>query len=208
MDARRVASDLRIQFTKAADAANRAVMADTDDASTAAAREAEQATKAVQLDVERLQTLLQSLSDSEGSRSLDEFKSRFAEYQKLDGEILPLAVENTNLKAQRLSFGDAQKEADAFRQELEAASPPIAAKPACCIDALIAQARAAVLEIQVVEARHIAESDEAAMSRMEAQMAASEAAARKALDTLAGQLPHAAAPPLAAARTALDRFLA
>jgi hypothetical protein len=37
-EARQLASDLLVQFTKASDAANRAVMADTDEASVAFAR--------------------------------------------------------------------------------------------------------------------------------------------------------------------------
>jgi hypothetical protein len=39
VEARRVAADLHVQFTKAADAANRAVMADADEASATAAQE-------------------------------------------------------------------------------------------------------------------------------------------------------------------------
>src|SRR5437762_462697 len=39
LESRRLASDLLVQFTKAADASNRAVMADTDDASKAFAHE-------------------------------------------------------------------------------------------------------------------------------------------------------------------------
>ena len=46
------------------------------------------------------------------------------------------------------------------------------------------------------------------MSRLEAEMAASAAAARKDLDALKGLLPAAAASDLAAASTALDRFKA
>ena len=44
------------------------------------------------------------------------------------------------------------------------------------------------------------------MTRMEAQMAASEAAARAGLDTLKALLPPAAGTRLAAAADALDRF--
>ena len=47
--------------------------------------------------------------------------ARFDEYRRLDDEILPLAVENTNLKAQRLSFGPAREAADAFRASLDGA---------------------------------------------------------------------------------------
>jgi uncharacterized protein YPO0396 len=208
MEARRLASDLQVQFAKAADAANRAVMTETDETSAAAAREATEATQAVQRNVERLEPILQSLAYPAEVGQLGTFKARFAEYRALDNEILPLAVENTNLKAQRLSFGPAQEAADAFRDALEPAARAVPSKSTCCVEALVVKARAAVLEMQVLEARHIPESDEAAMSRMEAQMAASEEAARKALDALRSQLPSASARELAAATAALDRFKA
>ena len=118
---------------------------------------------------------------------------RFDEYQKLDDAILPLAVENTNIKAQRLSFGAAQDAVDAFRQSIGAAAHLAPAKNAALADAAAARAEAAVLEIQVIQARHIAESDEAAMARMESAMKASDATARKAVDTLKGLLQPAAA---------------
>jgi hypothetical protein len=59
----------------------------------------------------------------------------------------------------------------------------------------------------VLEARHIAESDDAAMTKMESAMKASEAGARKSLDSLAAQLPRAADQSLASATAALDRFM-
>ena len=206
VEARRLASDLRVQFSKAADASNRAVMAVTDEASRAAAGEAEQATQSAERDVEALQRILQALAYRDDIRHLDAFKACFVGYRALDADILPLAVENTNIKAQRLSFGPAPDAANAFRQSLEAAARSIASKNTCCVEALVAKATAALLDVQVAQARHIAESDEAAMSRMEAEMAASEAAARKPVDTLKGLLPSAAGPQLAAATAALDQF--
>src|SRR5262249_37067675 len=65
VQATRLASELRVQFTKAADAANRAVMADSDDASAAAAADARQATAATQQAVAKLRPLLTSLGYSE-----------------------------------------------------------------------------------------------------------------------------------------------
>jgi hypothetical protein len=205
IDAMRLASDLRVQFTKAADAGNRAVMADTDAASEAAAREAQQATEAAKQDVERLQPILKSLGYSNELRSLDRFIGRFDEFRKLDAEILPLAVENTNLKAQRLSFGAAQEAADRFRTAVDAAAKAAESKNTCCIEALAAKGRAALLEIQVIQARHIAEPEDGEMTRMEAQMAASEAEARRALDELKRLAPSAGSE-LGAAAAALDRF--
>jgi len=206
VEARRLASHLRVQLSKAADASNRAVVAVTDEASTAQAREAEQAMQAIELDVEALQRILQALAYRDESRHLDAFKTCFVGYRALDADILALAVENTNIKAQRLAFGPARDAARAFRQSLEAAGRSITAKNACCVEALVATTTAAVLEVQVVQAQHIAESDETAMSRMEAEMAASEAAARKTCDILKGLLPSAAGAQLAAAAAALDRF--
>ena len=94
----------------------------------------------------------------------------------------------------------------AFRQSLEAAARATASKTPCCVEALVAQASASILEVQAIHARHIAESDDAAMSQMEAEMSAAQAGAQKALDTLKGQLPPSAGPHLAAAAAALERF--
>ena len=58
---RRLSAALRVHFAKATEAANRAVMADTDDASVAAAREAQEAAAAVERDVEQLRPMLRSL---------------------------------------------------------------------------------------------------------------------------------------------------
>ena len=206
VEAGRLVSDLRVQFAKAADASNRAVMAVTDEASSAAVREAEQATKAVERDVEALQRILEELTYRDEIRYLDAFKTCWVGYRALDADILPLAIENTNIKAQRLSFGPARDAANAFRQSLEVAGRPITAQNTDRVEALVAHATAAVLEVQVIQARHIAESDDAAMSRMEGEMAASQAAARKTLDSLKALLPPAAALRLAAAAAALDRF--
>ena len=195
-----------MQFSKAAEASNRAVMANTEEASASAAREAEQATEAVQLHVDRLHPLLESLGYSAEIGHLERFKTSFAEYRTLDREILPLAVENTNLKAQRLSFGAAQEASDAFRDALDAASKPLSSGNNRR-DALAAKARAALLEIQVIQAQHIAEAADAEMSRMETRMKAEEGAARSALDSLRDAVPPPARPAVAAAADALDRFM-
>jgi hypothetical protein len=206
VEARRIAADLHLQFTKAADAANRAVMADADKDSATAAREAQDATQAVERDLKELRPLVESLGYVEELRYLDAFSERFNEYRKLDEEILPLAVENSNLKAQRLSFGPAREAADAFRASLEAAARASTSKESCCADAIAARAGAALFEIQVLHAPHIAEAEDAAMARMEERMTALETTAQKALDELKGQLGTSASPQLAAAAASLEEF--
>jgi hypothetical protein len=77
-EAHRLASHLHVQFARAADASNRAVMADTDEASAAAAREAGEATTAVAQDIDALARILGDLGDRDEARELDVFKGQFA----------------------------------------------------------------------------------------------------------------------------------
>jgi hypothetical protein len=209
-EARGLAADLLVQFTKAADAANRAVMADTDETSVAYAQESRQAAETVQKDVGALRPVLQLLGYADEAHLLDEFTNRFAEYRTLDQRILDLAIENTNLKAQRLAFGPAQEAANAFRDALKAvtaAAGKTGGKDTWHVEALAATAEITVREIQVLQAPHIADADEAVMTRMEKQMATSETAARQALDAIRPLLPPAAQGQLRVATAALDRFM-
>jgi hypothetical protein len=137
---------------------------------------------------------------------LQQFNKQFSEYRSLDSNILTLAVENTNLKAQRLSFGPAREAADAFRDALKQLAASVPAADHCNVDALVAKATLAVREIQVLQAPHIAEADDSAMTRMEHEMADLDASARDALKALSGVAAPSAPSALANALTALDHF--
>lgn len=207
VEARRIAADLLVEFTKIEDASNRAVMADTDEASIAFASEAEQAVQATQTNVNGLKPILSDLGYSTESRLLAEFNSGFADYQKLNKTILQLAVENTNLKAQRMSFGAAQEAADTFRQSLDAVSATDSAKDAWRLKALVATAALDVREIQVLQAPHIAEANDEVMTRLERQMSSEEAEAKNTLKTIAGVASSSSRSKVEAASAALDRFI-
>ncbi|HXK19006.1 MAG TPA: hypothetical protein VNG33_14440 [Polyangiaceae bacterium] len=207
-DARSLTADLRVEFNKAADASNRAVMADTDEASIAYAKESETATRLVQSDMAALAPLLGILGFSTEIHAFEAFKTRFSEYHKLDGTILALAVENTNLKAQGLSFGPARQAADAFRDALAPLAASLPPKDRCQATELVAQAVTAVREIQVLHAPHIAERDDAPMTKMEKEMADRDSSARAALKTLDELAPPSAQPALATAHAELDKFKA
>jgi hypothetical protein len=206
-EAHRLSADLLVQFTKGSDAANRAVMADTDDASAAFAREAEQAAQGVQRNVEALKPLLLDLGYAEESRLLEDFGRRFDEYRGLDRTVLALAVENTNIKAQRLSFEAAQDSADAFRAAVDALVLPSDAPNQWRIRALAMTALADLREIQVLQARHIAQADDAVMTRLEQHMATAERGVRGALDALKPAVPQASASQIAAAAASFDAFM-
>ena len=204
--ARELAAHLTVQFTMASDAANRAVMADTDETSVQFAKESRESAAAVQKDVDQLRATLATLGYADEDKLLTDFAKNFAEYRRLDDNVLGLAVENTNLKAQRLAFGPAQDAANAFRDAVKALTP---ANPADAfhVEALSATAVMTVREIQVLQGPHIADADEAVMTRMEQQMSTSQTAARKALDALRPLVSAASQPKLAAAASALGKFM-
>ena len=76
VEARRLASNLQVQFSKTTEASNRAVMSDADEDSRAAVREAEQATQAVLRDVAQLRTVLMSMGYSEELQLFDDLAGR------------------------------------------------------------------------------------------------------------------------------------
>lgn len=207
-ESRRVVATLRLDFQQMADASNRAVMANSEEASTAAARESQAATSAVEKDAAKLAELLQGLNFTNEAGVLSEFKARFSEYKALDTRIVTLAVENTNLKAQALAFGPASEAAGAFAASLGAAQSRFQSKTADSAELLIVQALLAVREIQVLHAPHIAEREESNMTQMEKQMADLDAKARTALTALTALAPAEARPSLTEALGALDRFKA
>ena len=201
-----IAGRLQVEFTRASDATNLAVMAQSDEASAKFAQEAARRMEAVQHQAEALRPLLASLKFSQEGQLLDQFNRQFATCRTLDQKILRLAVANDNLKAQRLSFGPAQKAADDFRLALEQVRRS-AAGDSSRLDALAFKALAALRQIQVLEAPHIAESRDEVMTSLEKQMAAAEAETRGALDGLAALLPTDEKAKVNAAEVALTHFL-
>jgi hypothetical protein len=207
LEARRLSADLLVQFTKAADASNLAVMADTDAASIRYAEDAHQRTAAARKDVDALRPILEQRKFSEELGLLDEFQKRFDEYQVVDRNVLALAIENTNLKAQRLSFTEADEAVDALAAALAGLEPANDSKEAWRARALAAAVVANARQIQALQAPHIAEPDDAAMTRIESEMTTAEANARRDLSSLATQAGPGSKSRIGDANAALDRLL-
>jgi hypothetical protein len=202
--ARALAESLHVNFTKGVEAADRAVMADTDPASDAAAHDARTATDAAQKSADDLNGALDSLGYLEEAKELQQFATRFAELRKLDEEILPLAVENSNLKAQRLSFGESQRAVDDLSSALDAAAGH--ARTGGDASGAALRCLNAVLRIQALQARHIAEATDETMSAIEQQMDRESATAREQLARLTS-LVGGTDRDVAAAHVTLDLFL-
>jgi hypothetical protein len=207
IEARRQAAELHVAFTRASEASGRAVMASSDEASAAAAGEARRARQDAERNLGALRPILESSNYRADLGHLSQFSGGFDEYRRLDDEILALAVENSNVKAQRLAFDPARRSAEAFKSALDAALRSDI-KDRCRAETLAAQGYGAVLEIEVLQPPHIADAEDVVMTRLEGQMRAAEGVARKTLEELKATIGAAAAPHLAVAAAALDGFIA
>jgi hypothetical protein len=206
VEAQGLASALHIALTRSVEAGNRALMATDDTTAAAAANESRDAVASIDRLIGDLQLTVESLTFQIELKRLDGFKARFDEYRRLNDDTLSLVLENTNVKAQRLSFGPSAEAADAFHQAIEATVAQAPEPADCTASGHAARAWASVLEIRALYPRHIAEAEDEEMTRMEAAMTGAAARARASLEQLTDRLP--AARGLADARTALERFMA
>jgi hypothetical protein len=205
-DARHLVAEMRVGFAQTSNASDRAVLADTDAESQKFAREAELSARSVQTSGANLATRLADLGNREDVATLAAFQERFAQYRTLDRQILALAVENTNLKAQRLSFGPVRRAADDLSAALDAIVAAAPSADRCRNGELSSRAKLAVREIQILQAPHIAESQDTEMDKLEKDMASRQSVARSALGSLAAHAPAAAHDSLERAKAALDEF--
>lgn len=179
-------TELRVNLLKSAESEKRAVMADTDETSLAYAQESRQASDAAEAERNRLEVLIKRHPSEEEQRLLGEFNAAWEQVRNLDRQLLELAVQNTNLKAQALSFGKASESLHRFESALDAA---IQGQDDPRVLRAAADALSAELTIQVLHAPHIASRYDDEMSRIEQTMRAKEQMVQGSLDRLASLLP-------------------
>jgi len=196
---------MRYSLAAASEAEKSAVLAVTDQDSQAFADQ----TRAATAEVERLRTTLgEMLADGAGQREKEQlavFSECFADYQRIDRDLLALAVKNTNIKAFALAFGPAAEAA----KEAESALARFLARHVVSPQKMLlvaAGAQAAVLRLETRLAPHIAEQSDQKMDELEALMAKDDREVRAALDNLAAQPALRADPDLATARASYARF--
>jgi hypothetical protein len=204
-NARQLSAESLLQFAKVAEAGNRVVMADNPDAAAIAGKDLNVATEAVTRNTAVLADDLKELSYSREAALLEEFQKQFADFRALDREITALAELDTNLKAQRLSFGAAQEAADALRDSF---ANVVQKSPSddWRIRALASEVLSSVREVQALQAPHIAESDDAIMNRLEERVGRARSSAQKTLAGLANVARAQSKAAVQDAASAFDRF--
>lgn len=185
----RLVAQMRAGLYAAAEAEKSAVLAETDEASQDFAGRARQGVAQVSAALAQCK----ALAGESGPEAdlLRGFEQAFAEYRKVDEEILAQAVLNTNLKAQALSFAQARQALERMEQALS----PLLNAPGGRHAATASRALLEALRIQALHAPHIEEKADARMDELEARMAEADTRARAALAALSGQpggQPHSA----------------
>ncbi len=199
-----VVSALRIKLLKSVEAEKSSVMADTDEASIALAEESLRTAEAGELDRQELAALIAKYPSGPEKDLLQEFDSCWREFRKIDQQVLEFAVQNTNLKAARLSFGAASTAMNEFGHALSELISDSAAGPVC---RRLYDAHTAALRIQVLHAPHIASPDDHEMDGIEKVIRQNDAVVRRSLSEARLKLPPEKRLLLQKAEAAYDAFM-
>ena len=179
---------MRLSVALAAEAEKSAVMAITDEDSRTYADQARTATATVEQGRWELEQLLEGDSAKNEKDSLTQFSTAFVELQRIDKDLLDLAVKNTNLKAYSLAFGPAAaalKEMDAALTGVVAARASSPAEDEMKVVQLADGARISALRLLTLLPPHIAEESGQKMDEIEAVMTKEDQTVRQNLDGLA-----------------------
>src|SRR4030095_1309164 len=136
-----------------------------------------------------------------------EFSRCWDKLQEIDREVVSLAVQNTNLKAFRLSFVPAAEAMRSMEEALNHLMDVVASSPdAAQITRLAAQAVIGALNIYTLQAPHIAESTVTRMDEIEAVMQSLDTQVTNALQSLQALVDESGQPLLAAAWASYKDF--
>lgn len=198
-----VLSAIRFHMIKSVEAEKSAVMADTDGASAAFAEESARWAEAVEKGLQELNQLIEAYPSEKEVKLLQEFKGCWAKFRAIDHAVLEIAVQNSNLKAARLSFGAARDVMTRLEGALAELMQGQERGPIC---GLAAQALAAALKIQVLHAPHIASPSDEEMDGLEKIIRENDAMARRSLTALQPLISPDRQSALRQAEAAYDEY--
>jgi len=202
-------SQMRLDLASASEAGKSAVMATTDQDSQAFADQARAATAAVERGRTEAEELLRTRGTKNEEELLAQFSKAFAEFRRIDKDVLEMAVQNTNLKAYGLAFGPAAavlNEMDAALSRIVAQNVDSASSDVRRVMQLADDVRIRALHIQTLLAPHIAEESGERMDELEALMAKDDVEVHKDLAGLATLLKSTGNPDLEIASSRYTRF--
>ena len=177
----------RIQLTlaSASEAEKSAVLAITDQDSRTFAGQARAGMSVVEQERRELGELLKTGGTQEEKDLFNQFSDLFAEFLRIDNDLLNLAIRNTNIKAYNLAFGPATTALNEMNSALTRLVTSEAGSPEERQVMLLAYgAEISGLRLQTLIPPHIAEESDQKMKELEALMNKEDKQIRKNLDEL------------------------
>ncbi|MGJ0483797.1 MAG: MCP four helix bundle domain-containing protein [Methylomicrobium sp.] len=200
-------SAMRIHLLEATEAEKNAVLATTDDESKTFAAQAHQAANGVENSRQQLESLFRLEKHPREIETINKFSACWSEYKKLDETILDLAVQNTNLKAEKLSSNQCAQEMERLEESLDRLIHRNMDDDRYNKAIVLSyEALTASLKIFALHKPHIEEAEDKTMDQIEQRIKSYDESARKALEALqaiAGRNDE----DLQAAETAYRRFM-
>lgn len=180
-------SAMQIHLLEAVEAEKNAVMAITYEESETFAAKAHQATDSVEKNRKEIESIIHKDKFQGETDRLNQFNICWSQYKKLDEAILSLAVQNTNLKAQKISSTQCAHAMAWLEESLDRIIQRNRAGRQCNEAAMVAyEALTAGLTIFALHKPHIEEADDQAMDKIEQRIKSYDGSARKALVSLGG----------------------
>jgi hypothetical protein len=209
LEKKRILSQLRIDLLKSVEMEKNAVMALSDQESIDFANQSRAASATVGQNLNTLRSLVAAVSSQDEQKLMNEFTTCWAEFGKLDQQILELAVENTNLKAAALSRGKGAVTMGKFEQALEnLLQLSSGTQDESRIAGPVSRALIAGLKMYNLHSTHIAEAIDEKMDQIEAQMKAEENKVADSFAALSGIVGPESLEAVAQAKTAFAEFMA
>ena len=178
---------LRLALAATSEAQNSAVMATREHDSKSFVEEARMENAAFDRGKTKLSYLVKQRGVENEVGLMEKVDETFREFQRIDNQLLDLAILNSNRKAYDLAFGPARKALQEIDEELS----NLIAKQGNSVSEkdfqvlnLANDARIRGLRIQLLLLPHIAESSDQKMDELEAQIAEEDQGIRRSLELL------------------------
>lgn len=201
-------STMKIHLLEAVESEKNAVLATTDKASEGFADQARQATERVESSRKEIESIIFREKLPRESGMMNEFNACWTQFKKLDEIILGLAVQNTNLKAQRISATQCAQEMEHFEESLNRLiQRNRQGRQYDQVVMLSDQALIASLKIFALHKPHIEATDDQVMDQIEQRIETYDESARKSLESLHRLASLGDDEDLKAAETEYGRFM-
>ena len=201
-------STMRIHLLEAIEAEKNAVLAITDEASEAFAAQARQAADGVENSRKEIESIIHQEKLQQETEMINEFNSCWSQYRKLDETILDLAIQNTNLKAQKISTTQCAQELGHFEASLNRIIHRNTNDGQCNKAVMLSyEALTNSLNIFALHKPHIEEANDQEMDKIEQRIKSYDESARKALGSLHSIADLSDNEDLKNAETAYERFM-